>query len=79
MGPENTNSAVGYDSNHNNRPIVGNSYGYRPEVHKACKEEIEALDPRRDDKPIKEFTTSWLTKVKPALQTLNSVRLTLPR
>ncbi|KAF8859715.1 hypothetical protein BDZ45DRAFT_801399 [Acephala macrosclerotiorum] len=39
-----------------------NNAAVGPEVHQACKEEIDSLDPRRGDRPIREFTTQWLIR-----------------
>jgi hypothetical protein len=36
---------------------------YRDQFYKNCENEIQSLDPRNDQQPIKEFTRQWLFNV----------------
>jgi len=37
---------------------------YRLEIFENCNNEVLALDPRKDDKPIREFSMQWLLRVR---------------
>ncbi|CZR58530.1 uncharacterized protein PAC_08422 [Phialocephala subalpina] len=58
-----------------NMPKLGTKRAIGPEDHQECIDEIEALDPRRDDKPISDFTTQWLTKIAVRWPTQGDARL----